>query len=197
MIRKKLKCQSIFYYLISCTDHYFIYYRLPKRWHWNWQMIRGQEEMRIHKQWPQNTSHLGISSFKWKLCSLLVFTYWNIMSWNYCLCYSPAVVPLQPLDARSLLAARAVLQTANQREKSIASSTPPSSLDLEWEHEGMFPSCQAGWWNGNALHLYSGVPQFIFHVWDLSYLSSYHQMNSRIINGSWLPASEFFHTYHS
>lgn len=47
-------------------------------------------------------------------------------------------VPLQPLDARSLLAARAVLQTANQREKSIASSTPPSSLDLEWEHEGMF-----------------------------------------------------------
>lgn len=48
-------------------------------------------------------------------------------------------VPLQPLDARSLLAARAVLQTANQREKSIASSTPPSSLDLEWEHEGCLP----------------------------------------------------------
>ncbi|XP_021920952.1 uncharacterized protein LOC110830384 isoform X2 [Zootermopsis nevadensis] len=53
----------------------------------------------------------------------------------------PAVVdvPLQPLDARSLLAARAVLQTTNQREKSIASSTPPSSLDLEWEHEGCLP----------------------------------------------------------
>jgi hypothetical protein len=56
-----------------------------------------------------------------------------------CLCYSPVIpdVPLQPLDARSLLAARAVLQTVCQREKSITSSTPPSSLDLEWEHEGM------------------------------------------------------------
>ncbi|KAJ9598419.1 hypothetical protein L9F63_010894, partial [Diploptera punctata] len=46
-------------------------------------------------------------------------------------------VPLQPLDARSLLATRAVLQTTSNREKSIASSTPPSSLDLEWEHEGV------------------------------------------------------------
>lgn len=61
------------------------------------------------------------------------------LNWN-CLCWSRSVVdvPLQPLDARSLLAARAVLQTASQREKSIASSTPLSSLDLEWEHEGMF-----------------------------------------------------------
>ena len=45
---------------------------------------------------------------------------------------------MQPLDARSLLAARAVLQTTANREKSIASSTPPSSLDLEWEHEGKY-----------------------------------------------------------
>jgi hypothetical protein len=66
-----------------------------------------------------------------------VFEYFNLN----CLCYSRAIVgvPLQPLDARSLLAARAVLQTVSQREKSIASSTPPSSLDLEWEHEGMSP----------------------------------------------------------
>jgi len=70
------------------------------------------------------------------------------------MCWSHSVVdvPLQPLDARSLLAARAVLQTANQREKSIASSTPPSSLDLEWEHEGMFwvlfsPQCHAVCWH--------------------------------------------------
>ncbi|PSN39302.1 hypothetical protein C0J52_18484 [Blattella germanica] len=40
-------------------------------------------------------------------------------------------VPLQPLDARSLLAARAVLQATNQREKSIASSTPPRVAEEE------------------------------------------------------------------
>ncbi|XP_067010886.2 uncharacterized protein [Anabrus simplex] len=42
---------------------------------------------------------------------------------------------LEPLDARSLLTAR----TAAGRERSVASSTPPSSLELEWEHEDFVP----------------------------------------------------------
>lgn len=43
-------------------------------------------------------------------------------------------VPLQSLDVRSLVANKTVHQVS-KRERSIT-STPPSSLDLEWEHEG-------------------------------------------------------------
>ncbi|XP_049858537.1 uncharacterized protein LOC126351169 isoform X1 [Schistocerca gregaria] len=55
----------------------------------------------------------------------------------------------QPLDARSLLMHKSVHQMAT-RDRSITSSTPPSSLDLEWEHEGVLPI--------HAMH-YAGVPE--------------------------------------
>jgi hypothetical protein len=84
---------------------------------------------RFGREWSLGAKNVSVFPF---LCATL----YNTLN---CLCYSPIVVdvPLQPLDARSLLAARAVLQTVSHREKSIASSTPPSSLDLEWEHEGL------------------------------------------------------------
>ncbi|KAL1139517.1 hypothetical protein AAG570_006500 [Ranatra chinensis] len=41
-----------------------------------------------------------------------------------------------PLDAHTLLASRAV----QKRKISCSSTTPPSSLDLEWENEGALAS---------------------------------------------------------
>ncbi|XP_063217994.1 uncharacterized protein LOC134528359 isoform X2 [Bacillus rossius redtenbacheri] len=53
--------------------------------------------------------------------------------------YREVSTPLQPLDARSLLAARLLQECAQPRARSAVSSTPPSSLDLEWEHDVCLP----------------------------------------------------------
>lgn len=49
----------------------------------------------------------------------------------------PSELEFQPLDAKALLQPHNYAGFTLAQENKSLNSTPPSSLDLEWEHEGM------------------------------------------------------------
>lgn len=68
-------------FVMSCQNHCLVYvmcYSLPERWHWNWQMILGQERLKEHSQCPQNNTHQGICFFTRTYTFFMGFKFWNI-----------------------------------------------------------------------------------------------------------------------
>lgn len=57
---------------------FFMCYSLPERWHWNWQMILGQERLKENSQCPQNNNHQGICFFTRTYTFFVGFKFWNI-----------------------------------------------------------------------------------------------------------------------